>query len=134
MEAYLLELHRGYRILRVNYDPFQFHRSAMTLAKKGLPMQEFPQTVPGLTELGQNLYDLVQNGNLVLYPDKDLRHEGSCCLGRETARGIRIAKESTTAKIDQIVARAMACVHATGAGFELETTSWEEVNSYAESS
>ena len=131
MENFLIELHRGYRLLRVNFDTYQFHRSATTLTKKGLPMQEYPQTVPGLTEMGQNLYDLVQNGNLVLYPDKDLRHEATCALGRETARGIRIAKESTTAKIDQIVALAMAAVHATGAGFEVQTISWEEVNAGA---
>jgi phage terminase large subunit-like protein len=66
MESYLLELYRGYRLVRVNYDPFQFHRSAMTLAKKGLPMQEYAQTVPNLTEMGQTLYDLVQGGSITL--------------------------------------------------------------------
>ncbi len=59
MEKYLLELHKGFTLLSVKYDPFQFHRSAMTLTKKGLPMAEYPQTVPNLTEIGQNLFDLV---------------------------------------------------------------------------
>jgi phage terminase large subunit-like protein len=128
METYLLELQKGYRILRVNYDPYQFHRSALTLSKKGLPMQEFPQTIPNLTHCGQALYDLVQGQNLIMYPDKDLRYEASCAIGKETTRGIRIAKESTSAKIDQIVALAMAAVEASGPTFDTEILSWAEVN------
>jgi phage terminase large subunit-like protein len=117
MESYLLELHRGYHLLRCNYDPIQFHRSAMTLAKKGLPMQEYPQTVPNLTECGQNLYDLVQGGSIVLYPCKELRKEAVSAIGKETTRGVRIAKEKTSQKIDQIVALAMGAVELkTGAG------------------
>jgi phage terminase large subunit-like protein len=107
MESYLLDLHRGFHLLRVNFDPFQFHRSAMTLAKKGLPMQEYPQTVPNLTECGQNLYDLVQGGSIVFYPDKELRKEAVNALGKETTRGIRIVKEKVSQKIDQIIALAM---------------------------
>jgi phage terminase large subunit-like protein len=131
IEAYLLELHKGYRILRVNYDPFQFHRSSVTLTKQGLPMQEYPQTIPNLTACGQNLFDLVQGGNLVLYPSKSLRYEASCAIAKETSRGIRIAKESTSAKVDQVVALAMAAVEASAPGFDTETLSWTEVNEYA---
>jgi phage terminase large subunit-like protein len=116
MEAYLLDLHRGYRVLRVNYDPFQFHRSAMTLRKRGIPMQEYPQTIPNLTEMGQGLYDLVQGGAILLYPDKEFRKEAASAIGKETGRGIRIAKEKTSAKIDQVVALAMAAVGAMSFG------------------
>ena len=38
MEAYLLGLYRDYSLITVRYDPYQFHRSATTLRKKGLPM------------------------------------------------------------------------------------------------
>ena len=110
MEAYLLELYQGYSLLSVRYDPFQFHRSATTLQKKGLPMQEFPQTGPNLTEMGQNLYDLVEYGNMVLYPCKDLRYEATCAIAKETGRGLRIVKEKSSQKIDQIVALAMAAL------------------------
>ena len=113
MEAYLLELHRGYKLLSVKYDPFQFHRSATTLAKKSLPMEEFPQTGGNLTEMGQNLYDLVEYGNIALYPCKDLRYEATCAIAKETGRGLRIVKEKSTQKIDQIVALAMAVLEAT---------------------
>jgi phage terminase large subunit-like protein len=112
MEAYLLELYRGYKLVSVRYDPFQFHRSATTLTKEGLPMEEFPQTTGNLTEIGQNLFDLVEYGNLVLYACKDLRYEATCSVARETQRGLRIVKEKSTQKIDQIVALAMAALAA----------------------
>jgi phage terminase large subunit-like protein len=112
MESYILELARGYRVIRLRYDPYQFHRSAITLAKKGIPVEEYPQTIPNLTEMGQGLYDLVNTGQLVLYPDKDLRHEANSAIAKETGRGLRIAKEKATQKIDQIVALAMASIGA----------------------
>lgn len=112
MEAYLLDLHRGYSLVSVRYDPFQFHRSAVTLAKKGLPTVEYPQTASNLTEIGQNLYDLVEYGNLVLYPCKDMRYEATCAVAKETGRGLRIVKEKSTQKIDQIVSLAMASLDA----------------------
>ncbi len=54
---------------------------------------------------------------LVFYPDKELRKEANVAIAKETTRGLRIAKEKTSAKIDQIVALAMAFVEVTrGAG------------------
>ena len=110
MEAYLLELYHAYTLLSVRYDPYQFHRSAMTLTKKGLPMQEYPQTGPNLTDMGQNIYDLIEYGNIRLYPCKDMRYEATCAMAKETSRGLRITKEKSTQKIDQIVALAMAAL------------------------
>jgi phage terminase large subunit-like protein len=115
MEAFLLDLQKGFILVSVKYDPYQFHRSALTLQKSGLPMQEFPQSVPNLTEIGQNLFDLVEYGNLVLYDCKDLRAEAKSAIAKETPRGLRIAKEKSSAKIDQIVALAMACLDAASA-------------------
>jgi phage terminase large subunit-like protein len=75
-------------------------------------MQEFPQTTSNLTEMGQNLFDLVEYENIVLYPCKDMRYEASCAIARETGRGLRIVKEKSTAKIDQIIALAMGALEA----------------------
>ena len=112
MEAYLLELHQGYSLRSVRFDPYQFHRSATTLGKKGLPMEEYPQTSANLTEMGQNLYDLVEYGNIILYLCKDLRFEASCSIAKETGRGLKIMKEKSTQKIDQIIALAIAALEA----------------------
>ncbi len=112
MEAFLLELYHGYRLQTVRYDPYQFHRSAMTLRNKGLPMQEYAQTTGNLTDMGQNLYDLVEYGNIILYACKDLRYEATCAVAKETERGFQITKVKSSQKIDEIVALAMAALPA----------------------
>ena len=113
MEKYLLELHAGYTLLSVKYDPWQFHRSATTLIKAGIPMDEFPQTGGNLTEMGQNIYDLVEYGNIVLYDCKHMRYEATCSIAKETGRGLKLTKDKSTQKIDQIVALAEAALDLT---------------------
>ena len=113
MESFILQLAKDYTLELVNYDPFQFHRSATTLSKKGLPMKEYAQSTANLTEMGQNLYDIVDQLNIDLYSDDVLRHEAKVTIGKETARGFRIAKEKQSQKIDQIIALAMAAIGCT---------------------
>jgi phage terminase large subunit-like protein len=108
MEAYIKELAKGFQAVSVAYDPFQFHRSAMTLTNQGINMVEFPQTVTNMTECGQCLYDLVKHKNLKLYEDDELRKEASFAIGKETPRGMRIVKEKSSHKIDSVIALAMA--------------------------
>jgi len=59
--------------------------------------------------MGQNLYDLVEFGNLKMYPDSELRKEAVMAVGKETGRGLRIVKEKSIHKKDQIVTLTMAC-------------------------
>lgn len=75
-------------------------------------MVEYPQSIPNLTAMGQNLYELIKAGNLVLYPAPDLRTQAGHAIALQTSRGWRIAKEKTSHKIDAIVALAMACISA----------------------
>jgi phage terminase large subunit-like protein len=91
------------------YDPYQLHRSMMTLRKRGRQVREFPQTVPNLTAAGQTLFDLLKGRNLRLYPSAELRQQALNTIAVESPRGWRIAKDKTTKKIDAIVALAMAC-------------------------
>ncbi len=118
LEAYLLELSRDYRLERVLYDPFQFHRSATTLKKVGLPMEEYPQTTPNLTAMGQNLWELVTGRNLVVYPDEAVKKAAGQAVAIETPRGWRIAKDKAVHRIDVIVALAMAARGCVGEGGE----------------
>ncbi len=112
VEKYLLELKDRFNIAEVRYDPYQFHRSGTSLAKEGLNMVEFPQTVPNLTEMGQNLYDLIKGKNLLLYTDSDMRTHAQNARAQETPRGFRIVKGISTKKIDLIIALAMAALGA----------------------
>ncbi len=116
MEAYIKELHAGYDVAEVRYDPFQLHRSATTLNQAGIKMIEFPQTVGNMTDAGQALYDAVKHKVLKLYSDDELRREAKFAVGKETARGMRIVKEKASHKIDAIVALAMAVCGASAHG------------------
>ncbi len=54
-----------FRVELAWYDPYQMVASAQRLAKAGIPMDEFPQSVPNLTAASQNLYDLIKGRNLI---------------------------------------------------------------------
>ena len=75
-------------------------------------MEEYPQSVPNLTEASQNLYELIQGRNLVVYPNEAIRLAISRAVAKETTRGWRISKDQQTHKIDFVVALAMAALPA----------------------
>jgi len=96
----------------VRYDPYQLVAVAQRLSAHGLPMVEFAQSVPNLTEASSNLFELTKARNLALYPDAEMRLAVSRCVALETSRGWRIAKEKASHKIDVAVALAMASLGA----------------------
>jgi len=112
VEKYLLDLYRGYSLQLVYYDPYQLHRSAVTLAKKGLPMEELPQTVGNTIDFSQNFYDLIQFRNIEFYPSPEVRRHIKACKAKEMERGYRIVKGKQSSKIDIAVAGAMASLGA----------------------
>jgi phage terminase large subunit-like protein len=61
-----------------------------------------------LTEASQNLYELIQGRNIILYPDAPMRLAVSRAVAIEGSRGWRIAKEKQSHKIDSVIALAMA--------------------------
>ena len=73
-------------------------------------MREYPQSVPNLTAMGSNLYDLIKSGNLIAYADDDLRRQVSHAVAVESSRGWKISKERAANKIDAVVALAMAAL------------------------
>ena len=112
VEKYIRELAAKFSVKEVRYDPYQFHRSAMSLAKDNIKMVEFPQSVPNLTEMGQNLYDLIKGGNLQLYKSDDLRLHAQNARAQETPRGFRIVKGKSSDKIDLFISLAIAALGA----------------------
>jgi hypothetical protein len=109
IEATLVDMARRFSVQRVLFDPWQMQSTAQRLLKRGLPIKEFPQTAGNLTEASQNLYDLIQGRNLLMYEFEDLRLAISRAVAVETSRGCRIAKEKASHKIDAVVALAIAC-------------------------
>jgi len=109
-------LRRRFYVREVRYDPYQLVAVAQRLVQQGLPMVEFAQSVPNLTEASTNLYEIIKGRNLVAYPDDDIRLAISRAVALETNRGWRIAKEKQSHKIDVVVALAMAALGAVQQG------------------
>ncbi len=116
IEATLRELRQRFAVRAVRFDPWQMQAVAQRLVSAGVPMIEFPQSVPNLTESSTNLYELVKSQNLIAYAADDLRLAVNRCVALETSRGWRIAKEKASHKIDVVVALAMAALGAVKEG------------------
>jgi phage terminase large subunit-like protein len=112
VEASIEWLSRCFRVEECRYDPFQMVASAQRLAAQGIPMVEFAQTVPNLTEASSNLYELVKFANLTVYADAAMRLAVQRCVAVESPRGWRISKGKVSHRIDVIVALAQAALGA----------------------
>ena len=112
VEAVILEWSKQYCLRKVWFDPHQFVSTAQRLAKAGIKIEEFLQTVPNLTEATSNLIDMVRERRLVLYPDAAMRLAVSRAIIVESARGLRLDKLKQHFKIDVVVALATACLAA----------------------
>lgn len=112
LEETVRDFARRFTVREVRFDPWQFQRSAQGLTKEGLPMVEFPQSLPNLTAMSTNLYELLKGGNLLAYPDDGLRLAMQRAVAVETPRGLKITKEKAAHKIDVVVALAMAALGA----------------------
>jgi phage terminase large subunit-like protein len=112
IEQTLIDWYKRYNIRCIAFDPYQLVATAQRLTKAGLPMVEFTQTVPNLTEAAQNLYDLIKGRNFKAYPSEETRLAISRCVAIESARGWRIGKSQQSHSIDFAVALAMAALSA----------------------
>ena len=112
IEHTLLALNSRFTVRRVFFDPYQMQASAQRLKREGIIIEEFPQSVPNLTEASQNLYELIKGRALLVYPDDAIRLAVSRAVAVESSRGWRIAKEKQAHKIDVVVALGMAALAA----------------------
>lgn len=110
IEQSLIELATRFNIQKVLFDPYQMQASAQRLAREGLPIEEFPQTVGNLTEASQNLFEIISSRSLLAYPDEAMRRSIAQAVAIEGTRGWRIAKDKQSHKIDVVVALGMACL------------------------
>jgi hypothetical protein len=112
IEAEIIELCASFSVQTIYYDPWQMAAVAQRMIKRGVPMQEYPQTTSNLTDSSSNLFELIKSCSLQVYADDAMRTSVSQAIAVETPRGWRIAKEKAKHKIDIVVALAMACLAA----------------------
>ena len=116
IEATVRDYCRRFSVRRVSFDPWQMQAIAQRLKSSGIPIYEFPQSVPNLTSMGSCLFDLIKSGSLTVYPDDALRLAISRTISKESARGVQLTKEKSSHKIDVVIALAMAALHAVEQG------------------
>jgi phage terminase large subunit-like protein len=112
VEEMILQWDERFLLRKVLFDPFQMVSSMQRLARAGVQVEEFPQTVPNLTAATSNLFDLISARQLMLYPDQQMRLAVSRAIMVESSRGFRLAKDKQQHKIDVIVALSMAALGA----------------------
>jgi phage terminase large subunit-like protein len=87
--------------------------TAQRLKKQGVKVEEFPQSMPNISETTTRLYELIKQRNLRVYPNDEIRLAISRAVAVEGSRGWKISKERQPHKIDIVVALGMACLAAT---------------------
>ena len=112
VEATIIDWRKRFVLRAIWYDPYQMQASAQRLAKAGMPIEEYPQTVSNLTAATSNLFDLIQNRSIALYSDAAMRLAVSRAIIVESSRGWRLDKLKQQHKIDVVVALSMACLAA----------------------
>jgi phage terminase large subunit-like protein len=90
-------------------DPYQAALLMQQSSARGYPIREYPQTVANMTTAGNCFFELIRQCRLRVYPGADdLRTHVLACTAKETDRGIRLVKTTSSRKIDAAVALAMA--------------------------
>lgn len=110
IENYILELAEKFTLSLAICDPYQLQHLIQRLKKRGIRISEYPQTVANMTIAGNTLLDLIRQNQLVAYPTKELRQHILNAHAKETPRGIRLIKGTSSRKIDAAISLAMACV------------------------
>jgi phage terminase large subunit-like protein len=116
VKAYIKEIHRQHRVQSISADPSQAYLLIQQLAKERITVKEFVQSQSAGIKMGETLFSLIRDGNLVAYKSAELREHILNAVGIETGSGVRMVKGKSTRKIDAAIALAMAAVAAVEAG------------------
>lgn len=118
VEKEIQKLYTLFHVVRVVYDPTQLVQTMLRLKRKGIPTQEFTQSVTQMTAASQLFYDLLKNRNFEAYPDEEVRRHIQMAVAENSSRGFRIVKGKVSRRhhVDAAVALAMACYSAVETG------------------
>jgi phage terminase large subunit-like protein len=103
----VLNMHKAGQVLCVVYDPWQMAAVARSWEKAGIRCVEMPQTAQRV-EADTALFNAIISGQVQHFKSQDLDEAVRNAIIIETPRGIRLAKEKASRKIDPLVALSMA--------------------------
>ncbi len=110
IEPFLLQLKKDFNLQVVAYDPKDMHQTSVRLARLGVPMLEYTQSVGNMTEASQALYEVLRADNFRSYPSSEMRDHIRMAVAEDKGGGYRLVKAKTrnARPIDAAVALAMA--------------------------
>jgi phage terminase large subunit-like protein len=114
IEDFLRSLRGHYRVKKILADPWQAASLIQRLQRNGFgsAITEYPQTPENLTVMTEELFRLITSRNLIAYADPEIMSHVLNAVTLDSSRGVRLAKEKASRKIDLCVALAMACAAA----------------------
>jgi phage terminase large subunit-like protein len=112
IEWTVLDWKKRYHLRSVHVDPWQLASTAQRLRRAGVTVIEYAQSLPNLSAMAGNLFELVRSRTLSLYPDENLRRACAQAIVSESARGWKISKQTQSHKIDALISLAMAALAA----------------------
>lgn len=105
--AEVLALHKAGQVLSVTFDPYQLSSISRSWERAGVRLCEMPQT-GARVEADTALEDAITGGRIRHFNNQELNEAVRNAVIQETPRGIRIAKERASRRIDALVAMSMA--------------------------
>jgi len=112
VKGFIKEVSQHHAIQKAVADPSQAYRLIEELRDEGIVVEEFTQSQANGVKMGETLFSLVKDRNLIAYKSAELREHVLNAVGVETPGGVRMVKGKATKKIDAAIALAMACVAA----------------------
>lgn len=103
----VLQMHQARQVRAVCYDPWQLATVAKQWEKAGIKCIEMPQTNQRI-ESDTALFNAIVSGSIEHYKNSDLDEAVRNAIIIETPRGMRIAKEKSSKKIDALIALSMS--------------------------
>ena len=128
VKEYIKETTKRHAVQSILADPSQAYLLIQQLAQAGITVTEFTQTQANGVKMGETLFSLVKDGNLIAYKSAELREHVLNAVGVETPGGVRMVKGKATKKIDASIALAMACVAAIQKGLGTSIAEMIETN------
>ncbi len=110
VEAKIIETCKTYDVREIACDPYRWQRSMQVLENEGLPVVEFPQSVPRMVAACAKFFDAVMDKRIHHNGDVDLTRHMNHAVIKTDGKGPRLVKEHKMSKrhVDLAVAAVMA--------------------------
>lgn len=106
VKPYLLQAQQDYNLAGLWFDPYQALQLAEELRQAGLTCYEVTQTHASRGPKDTSLLEMVNNRQLILYDDSELRKAPAGASAKELGSGLIFIKKAGRLKIDLLVALA----------------------------